>query len=127
MRYSRLSISRDEEINLCTQIVKVVGQRETFSALARLDSGADSNFVSYDGIENWDMQGGIRGLHKRYTLTLANGTQGCALGQIRLDWYVDDSEELELFSSTFFVLRGLQSDIIIGVHEAVKRNMIHVN
>jgi hypothetical protein len=69
----------------------------------------------------------IMGFDEDNTLTLANGTQVHALGQIRLDWHIANSEVKELFTSTFFVVSGLQYDIIIGVHEAVKRNMISFN
>jgi len=119
-----VDISRQDAIDLCTRRVRVVVKGNKFFADARLDSGADSNFISYDKLNKWDMRERMVDVDGGHTLTLADGTQGYTKGRIVLDWQIDASELEELFTTTFFVISGLQCDIIVGVHEAVKRKMI---
>jgi hypothetical protein len=111
-------ISLDESIRLFTKIVQIKYHGKYISGVARLDTAADYNIINY----SWARKQGIhrhgKSIDDSPGMILADGSIARARKRGFYQWGLKEGEHE--WRSYFFLMEGLPSDVVIGVHELCK-------
>ncbi|KAF2104710.1 hypothetical protein NA57DRAFT_51518 [Rhizodiscina lignyota] len=118
--------SDERTIALVARIAYVDVSDESKPAVARLDTGADYNFVLRVRLEEWGIHHQIAyPTASEIAVTLGDGTHTKVRGEITLNWHLRGGTHI--WQSNFFILDTMPYDMIIGVRECVERKLISFN
>jgi hypothetical protein len=109
-------ISQDDARKLFTRLVQINVHGNWQTAVARLDTGSDWNCISHAKAQSWGIL--VEMFGEAVDLVLANGVGATAEGEALLEWKVRGESDTRV--SNFYIMSGLPTDVIIGVHEYCK-------
>jgi hypothetical protein len=111
-------ISLDDAIRIFTKIVRIEHNGEHFPGVARLDTAADYNCINYEWARKQGIHRNGESIHNSPGMIMGNGKVAKARRRGFFRWGLRDGEHQ--WESYFFLMEGLPSDILIGVHEICK-------
>jgi hypothetical protein len=91
---------------------------------ARLDTGADNNFIRLEVVTDLGLQNNIAKSKMKLSVALADNTLIELSGTIILTWKLAGVDVW--IESAFLIAKFLSYDMVIGVHEGIKRGLVTI-